>query len=608
MAHIKKEFIESLIASVDIVNVISSHVQLKRSGTSFMACCPFHSEKSPSFSVNQRGQYFNCFGCHKAGNVITFLMEFEHISFVEAVEELAQFAGVQVEYDEGYTNNTPRVNVTPSLVELMDQCVRYYQLALQQSPEAQAYLAQRGLNEETIQKYQIGFAPASMDYILNNVGKNDSKTIADLQSLGMIAASNYSGGRGYDKFHNRIMIPIRNKKGQTVAFGGRVLNNDKPKYINSAENPIFKKGHELFNLDFVRKLPRQEDDFIMVTEGYMDVISLDQYGVHNAVASLGTSTTEDQLKALFLLTSHIIFCYDGDQAGQDAAWRIFKMILPLMTDDKIFTFCFLPVEHDPDTFVRAEGKEAFQRYLKQGISPVEFLNKYLMQHFALATQQGIQLALSFATELIAKVTNAPIVRSTFIRQTAILLGWPEDEIAQLCLKAIKGSVRAQVTSPQAIPAPTPAIEMTNLRTLVAMLLQNPYLFPQIPMPQEFLSLLKNYSDQKITILEELFAKIGVNPSISTGVLLGSYQMQPKLESFMNYLITAQKNDPDRSIELKVADLLTVLKSLLVETLQARELYLRTKSRQQELTNEELSESSFLCKTLQSLDTQRNGNS
>lgn len=589
MKYIKDGFIDRLLERVDIVDVISSRIPLKRSGNSYMACCPFHSEKSPSFSVNQSKQYFNCFGCHTAGSAIKFIQEYDHVSFVEAVEEVAKIGGIQVEYSNKFDAQKENEKITYE--DLLETTTRFYEQELLKSKTAKDYLFNRGISQETIAKYHIGYAPDDFNFIKGKVGLNDTSRLNQLVELGVLSRNDR--GTVFDTFRNRIIIPIRNKKGKTMAFGGRVLDNSKPKYINSKESVIYKKGNELFNLDFIRKLPRDELDCIMITEGYMDVIALDQFGVHNAVASLGTATTPVQLDLLFKQSDHIIFSYDGDSAGRKAAWHALDTALPVIKDNKQLSFCFLPPEHDPDSLVREQGASGIRNYLAKSISISEYIVEVLSSKYRVDAEGDKINCLDEALSLIVRIENAPIVQQSILQAVANLVEWPIDRVEGLLnikkLNETKPVVNADQNREN---IDNLKIKMTDMRQLVALLLRNPYLYDYVPQPHDFIELLKNYSDAKTEVLEDLFQKISQKPDIKTGSLLGTYT-QTSLERVMNALVSMEAGHDSENIEVKIKDLLVLIKHLLVDAIGTRILYLKEKSRKEKLTNEEIAETTIL---------------
>ncbi|GHD52875.1 DNA primase [Marinobacter persicus] len=350
---IPQRFVEDLLDRTDLAELIGSRITLKKAGANYKACCPFHDEKTPSFNVRPDKGFYHCFGCGASGDAISFLREFEGLGFTEAVEELAKRAGLEVPYDQAARQEMQQAR---TLTDALDYASRFYHSALagQQGAYARDYLKQRGLDDSIIQQYQLGFAPGTGTALIDAAPK-DLK--APLIETGTVS-DKY--GRPRDLFRNRVMFPIRNTRGKTVAFGGRTLGDDKAKYINSPESDVFHKSREIYGLHEARQALRQIDK-LLVVEGYMDVIALAQHGIHYAVATLGTATNQDSLKALLRHVRHIVFCFDGDQAGYRAADKAMENALELMEDGLHLQFLMLPDGEDPDTLVRKEGAEAFEK-------------------------------------------------------------------------------------------------------------------------------------------------------------------------------------------------------------------------------------------------------
>ncbi len=390
---IPREFIDEVLAYTDIVELIDSRVPLKRSGSNHMACCPFHGEKTPSFSVSQPKQFYHCFGCGASGDAIRFLMEYEHLSFVEAVEELAQMAGMEVP-KVAYDNKQSRQN--PEQFELLDQVANYYQYQLShhaQAHKVQAYIKQRGLSNEVIQIYGLGFAPPGWDNVLNVIGAGNEQKIQALADTGMLIRREESDNNRpnqspwYDRFRERLMFPIRDRRGRTIAFGGRILGDGKPKYLNSPETRLFHKGQELYGL-FELKQALRKIDRVLVVEGYMDVVALAQFDIRYSVATLGTATTAEHLQKLFRLCDEVIFCFDGDRAGREAGWRAMNNALAAIKPGKQARFMFLPEGEDPDSLVRQQGKAGFEAEIDKAQSFSGFFFDTLMQQVDMETLDG----------------------------------------------------------------------------------------------------------------------------------------------------------------------------------------------------------------------------
>ncbi|TVP90722.1 MAG: DNA primase [Pseudomonadaceae bacterium] len=378
---IPQGFIDDLLARTDIVDVVGDRIKLKKTGKNFSALCPFHNEKSPSFSVSPDKQFYYCFGCGAGGNAIGFLMDHDRLEFPEAVETLARQAGIEVPREESVrgARNAPSVRKDSPLYALLDVADAYYRQQLRhhaQRERAVNYLKGRGLSGQIAKRFGIGFAPPGWDNLMTHLVR-EKHEVKQLIDAGLVI-ENEDNGRRYDRLRDRITFPIRDSRGRVVGFGGRVLGDDKPKYLNSPETPVFHKGRELYGLFEARQANRQLTD-ILVVEGYMDVIALAQQGITNAVATLGTATTEDHLKRLFRVVNQVVFCFDGDNAGRKAAWRALENALPAMTDGRQVRFMFLPDGEDPDSLVRSEGADAFRARLAQQALP---LSDYLLRHLS----------------------------------------------------------------------------------------------------------------------------------------------------------------------------------------------------------------------------------
>jgi len=374
---IPEQFIQELLNRVDVVNVIDKSVPLKRAGANYSACCPFHNEKSPSFTVSPTKQFYHCFGCGAHGTAIGFLMEYAGLSFVEAINDLAKNVGmiVPVEQSTPASREADATNKTIKLglQETLQQAANYYKAELKTSPRAIEYLKGRGLSGVIAAKFQIGYAPAGWQNLQNVFSNYDNEA---LKTAGLVVENEQS--KRYDRFRDRIMFPIHDQKGQVIGFGGRVINNeDSPKYYNSPETPLFQKGHELYGL-FVARRAIRDAGRVLVVEGYMDVVALAQYGIEYAVAALGTATTPFHITKLMRQTDEIVFCFDGDNAGRTAAWRAAMNALPALTDGLKLRFLFLPKEHDPDSYVREFGKEKIEAEMQAAMP----LSQYIVQHLS----------------------------------------------------------------------------------------------------------------------------------------------------------------------------------------------------------------------------------
>lgn len=388
---IPQTFIQELVARADVVEVVGRYVALKKGGANFMGLCPFHGEKSPSFSVSPSKQFYHCFGCGKNGNVIGFLMEHNGMSFVEAVQDLAQQYGMQVPREEASPQDRARAQEHKqkqlTLTDLLEKAGKAYKKHLKASPKAIAYLKGRGLTGEIAQRFGLGYAPEGWRALASVFPHYDD---AQLVECGLVISSTEEGQdneKRYDRFRDRVMFPIRNIKGECIGFGGRVLGDEKPKYLNSPETPVFSKGRELYGL-FEARQSLREAGYVLVTEGYMDVVALAQWGFPNAVATLGTACTNEHVQKLFRYTDAVVFSFDGDSAGRRAARKALDGAIPFATDTRSIKFLFLPPEHDPDSFIRTHGKEAFSAYVAGATPLSQFLIESAREGCALASAEG----------------------------------------------------------------------------------------------------------------------------------------------------------------------------------------------------------------------------
>ena len=376
---IPESFIQELLNRVDIVDVVDKSVPLKKAGANYSACCPFHNEKSPSFTVSPTKQFYHCFGCGAHGTALGFLMEYQGLSFVESIHELAKMVGLQVPQvqstPEARQQAQANQKVAESLQEVLQQAANYYKAELKKSPRAIEYLKARGLSGQVAAKFQIGYAPAGWQNLQSVFSHYENEA---LNVAGLVVENEQ--GKRYDRFRDRIMFPIHDQKGQVIGFGGRVINpEDTPKYYNSPETPLFQKGHELYGLFIARRAIRDAGRALVV-EGYMDVVALAQYGIEYAVAALGTATTPFHITKLMRQADEIVFCFDGDNAGRTAAWRAAMNALPALTDGLKLSFLFLPKEHDPDSYVREFGKEKFEAEMKVAMPLSQYILKHLCEN------------------------------------------------------------------------------------------------------------------------------------------------------------------------------------------------------------------------------------
>ncbi|WP_314917053.1 DNA primase [Pseudomonas helleri] len=447
---IPQSFIDDLLNRTDIVDVVSSRVQMKKAGKNYTACCPFHKEKTPSFSVSPDKQFYYCFGCGAGGNALGFIMDHDNLDFPQAVEELAKAAGMEIPREEGGRSHKPRQPTDSPLYPLLTAAADFYRQALKSHPArkvAVEYLKGRGLTGEIARDFGLGFAPPGWDNLFKHLS-NDT-----LQQKAMIDAGllveNAETGKRYDRFRDRVMLPIRDSRGRIIAFGGRVLGDDKPKYLNSPETPVFHKGQELYGLFEARKFNRSLDEIIVV-EGYMDVIALAQQGLRNAVATLGTATSEEHMKRLFRVVPSVLFCFDGDQAGRNAAWRALEATLSCLQDGRRARFLFLPEGEDPDTLVRSEGTDAFKARINQHAQPLaDYFFQQLTEEADPRSLEGKAHMVTLAAPLIDKVPGANL-RTLMRQRLTEITGLTHDMVSQLAQSA--------PVKPQAQPAYDPGID------------------------------------------------------------------------------------------------------------------------------------------------------
>tara|TARA_B110000977_G_scaffold41643_1_gene56207 strand:+ start:56479 stop:58140 length:1662 start_codon:yes stop_codon:yes gene_type:complete len=391
---IPQTFIDQVVQQTDIVDLINGYVELKAKGREYGACCPFHHEKSPSFTVSPDKQFYHCFGCGAHGTAIGFLIEHEGLEFIEAIEQLAARLSLEVPREEGHIET---VNKSAQSYELLEQVNQFYQKQLRQHANAIEYLKNRGINGEIAAAFDIGYAPEGFD---TSSKAFPQATNAQLEEIGLLSKNDRN--HLYDRFRDRIMFPIRDLRGRVIAFGGRTLGDAKPKYINSPETPLFHKSDNLYGLYEARKALGKLSRLIIV-EGYMDVVALNQLGFPECVATLGTATTSQHIQRLLRYTPNLLFCFDGDRAGQDAAWKALQQILPVYADNIDIRFAFMPQGDDPDSYVRERGAEAFSAFLKEASTLSAYFFRKLVQEVDISNAEGLAKLASLAKPLIAKI-------------------------------------------------------------------------------------------------------------------------------------------------------------------------------------------------------------
>jgi DNA primase len=421
---IPKSFVQELLGRADIVDVIESYFPLKRAGTNLVACCPFHSEKTPSFTVSRTKQFYHCFGCGAHGSAIGFLMEYGGMGFVEAVKDLAARIGMKVPEVTLNPQEAAKHVQSEELTELLQRAAQFYKSELKRSDKAIAYLKGRGLTGEIAARFQVGFAPSGWQNLAAAFSNYQAKALVD---AGLVIQGDED--KRYDRFRDRIMFPIVSPRGQVIGFGGRVLDNSEPKYLNSPETSLFEKGRELYGLFQARQAIRDAGR-VVVVEGYMDVVALAQYGIGYAVATLGTATTPSHLQKLLRQTDEVVFCFDGDAAGRRAAWRALENSLSQLQDGKQVRFLLLPERDDPDSFVRREGNEAFERLLADAALPLStFALKELTERADMGSAEGRAKFLQEAKPLVKQI-SAPILGLMLRKRMAELGGISQAELEE----------------------------------------------------------------------------------------------------------------------------------------------------------------------------------
>lgn len=575
--RIPKQFVDDLLLRVDIVELIDSRVPLKKAGKDYKACCPFHDEKTPSFTVSAAKQFYHCFGCGAHGTAIGFLMEHEHMSFPEAVAELAGRAGVPVPQEAG--DYGAKNEATANLLTLLAEAARYYRAQLREhahAEQAAAYLKNRGITGEVAAAFGLGFAPDGWDNLVRLLGRTAPERDALVQAG--LAVRKDAGG-AYDRFRSRIMFPIHDYRGRIVGFGGRVLDQGEPKYLNSPETPLFHKGRELYGLFRAREAIRR-DARVLVVEGYMDVVALAQYGIDNAIATLGTATTRDHLERIFRFAPAVIFCFDGDRAGREAAWRALETALPLVHEGRQVSFLFLPDGEDPDTLVRKEGGEAFTKRLAHAKPLSDFLFDSLAEQVDVYRRDGRARLVELAKPLLSNVP-AGAFRELMVDRLAEISHLHSAQIAQLL-----GGRNTEAPSMPARPAaPGFTGGLTRppsiMRRACALLIQHPELGRYIPELSAFAAL----DEPGAELFSALVRVVKSRPDLNTAALLEHFR-ETEHEHHVMKLAIWQHSTMEQNVE---AEFRGAVGSLLQAAAKAKTDRLVQKDRLQGLTSGEKAE-------------------
>jgi DNA primase len=548
--RIPKQFIDDLINRVDIVELIDERVPLKKAGKDYKACCPFHDEKTPSFTVSADKQFYHCFGCGAHGTAIGFLMEYDRLAFPEAVEELARRAGIEVPHEARTTPSQPQTG--PDLFELLREASRFYRQQLRDHPEAPKaidYLKGRGVSGEIAKDFELGLAPEGWDHLTRAVGK-DAETREALVTAGL--AVKKEGGGYYDRFRARVMFPIHDHRGRIVGFGGRIMDKGEPKYLNSPETPLFHKGRELYGLYRARDVIKKENR-VLVVEGYMDVVALAQFGINFAVATLGTATTREHLERLFRHTPEVVFCFDGDRAGREAAWRALEVALAVVHEGRQVSFLFLPEGEDPDTLVRKEGAEAFRARIQSALSLPDFLFQSLAKQVDLGRLDGRARLVELARPLLAKIPPG-VLHEMLLARLAELSQMDRDKLAGL-LK--------QPTRPPGMPL-KPAVDPREppsvVRLAIALLVQHPGLAAKAPLVSEFTA-----SDLPgAELFREVLATLQESPVLKTAALLEHFRDHPQASALNKLAVWSHPALEGEGAEAEFAGVLGQLDRALVK--------------------------------------------
>jgi len=557
--RIPQQFIDELISRVDIVDVIDARVPLKKKGREHVACCPFHNEKTPSFTVSQGKQFYHCFGCGAHGTALGFLMEYEHLDFVEAVEKLAAGIGLTVPR-EGGDSAAPRGPSPQPLYELMEQSAHFYQQQLRRHPQRQRaidYLKKRGLSGEIAAAFGIGYAPDGWDHLLKALGQ-DKEQQDRLLTVGMLIEKD--DGRRYDRFRDRIMFPIRDYRGRVIAFGGRILDKGEPKYLNSPETPIFHKGRELYGL-FEAKQALREIPRLLVVEGYMDVVALAQFDIRYAVATLGTAVTKDHLERLFRTTSEVVFCFDGDRAGRDAAWRGLENALPLMREGHQLHFMFLPEGEDPDTLVRSIGRDGFEQRVTQAQPLSEYFFEQMGKQADITRLDGRARLVELCRPYLSKLPPG-VYRHLMLDRLARLAHMERDALERML--GGEAAPTATPAAPAAVrPARPPAAarhQPSLVRSAIGLLLQRPALAQLVAEPQQ----LSGLHLPGTPLLVEMLDLLRQQPHLTTGALLEHWRQSDQGKHLFalaqrDMLLSAEEDNLEQEFSDTVARLLQQLR-------------------------------------------------
>jgi len=573
---IPQTFIDELIARADIVEVIGLRVQLKKAGREYKACCPFHNEKTASFWVSPDKQFYHCFGCGVHGTVIRFLMEHDHLSFPEAIEELAGRLGLEVP-QEGPLSGTPR-RVDEPLYELMGRVAQLYADSLARDERARAYVSRRGLDPQTLESFGIGYAPNSWNEVLRRCGAGEDARRA-LSDLGLIVererAQGHTTERYYDRFRDRIMFPIRDGRGRVIAFGGRILDQGEPKYLNSPETLLFHKGRELYGLYETRR-SRSNLKRLLIVEGYMDAVRLHQAGINYAVATLGTATTPEHLKRIFRIVSEVVFAFDGDRAGRAAAWRALQNALPEIREGREIRFLFLPEGHDPDTLVGEEGAERFEKRLESTLPLSDYLMRELTEQAGVLDEAGRARFSQHAGPLMGRIPDS-VFRDQLLQRIARVVRVTPARLEEQW-RASNPTRFGERTSSAPAPATTAARTRISagrgslVRQAILLLLTFPAIASEMSEAERHA--LEASDEPGIELLRQLLDELRVRPATNPAQVIERWSERPEREILEKLLQREQvvadavaAADELRAAARRLADLVAVRR---LEALEAKD--------------------------------------
>lgn len=555
MARIPDAFIDDLLARTDIVEVIAARVPLKRQGKEFASRCPFHDERSASFTVSPTKQFYHCFGCGAHGTAISFLMNYDRLEFLDAVDELAKRVGMEVPRDTRQRNED---GDTHDLFGALDAAAKFFRKHLAASDKAKDYVERRNIAPEIAERYQIGYAPDGFNALRDALG-TDQRRMQLLERAGLFSKNDK--GHVYDKFRDRLMFPIADRRGRTIAFGGRVIDpEDSPKYLNSPETALFHKGRELYGLWQARQVNSKLERLIVV-EGYMDVVALAQYGVTQAVATLGTATTPDHAELLFRNAADVYFCFDGDRAGRGAAWKALESVLPRMKDGRQAFFLFLPDGEDPDTIVRKEGPEGFDARLRQATPLSEFFYAQMSADVNLSSLDGKARLAERCKPLLAQIPDGAFGDLMKQRLT---------ELTGVGARAAQPQTHVPAQRARSAPS-VQAPKRSLVRSAIAVLLQHPPVALALQPPYRFAAL----RQPGIELLSELVTLVRERPDIRTGGVLEHFGERDEAAALHKLATQSMPGDE----QIWQAEFVDVMEQLEKQTVQQRIAELQAKGRE-----------------------------